>query len=274
MATVSVVRHSHGRAAPTHAHAHAFITLLLRGSYREHVGGEWIDYRPLTAVYHPSGLVHHEVIGEGGADVLAVDIAPPLLGGLARTPLGLGSVQELSGGALVWQLLAVYADLPHAARSPIAIEEPLAEIVSAIHGGSARPLHREPSWLHEVERLLDGGFRQPLSLTTLALEAGVHPVHLSRVYRRARGRSLRDHVHRLRLLEAARLIETPGRTLADVAVAVGFCDLSHLTSVCRRLTSQTPAHVRRRLDPRPHRATVGHRRLARAPHEPSEIATA
>lgn len=82
-----------------------------------------------------------------------------------------------------------------------------------------------------------------------AHEAGVHPVYLSRVFRRHIGGSPGAHVRRKRLEYAASLRARPGRLrLSDVAQQAGFFDQNHLHRSLAGETGLTPADLRRLVD--------------------------
>jgi AraC family transcriptional regulator len=245
--TISVVAHDHPRDVPEHEHECAYFTLLLRGSYREEAGGHPIVYAPLSAVYHPPGLVHRDAIGPGGGLFLLVELAEAMLGRHDRNAAGVASVRDLSGGALVWTLLRMYWDLGGAAATPLLIEERLAGIVACLRGHVEPASAAEPAWLRRIDERVHEGFRAPIFLADLAREAGVHPVHLSRVYRQHRQRSIRESIQRLRVLDACRLMLDEDLTLADIACMTGFADQSHLSNVCRRVTTRSPALLKRLL---------------------------
>jgi AraC family transcriptional regulator len=95
-----------------------------------------------------------------------------------------------------------------------------------------------------VEELLREGFRERLTLDRLAAEAGVHPAHVARVFRRVRGRSIADYRRELRVQAACSSLADPETTLADVAAATGFADQSHFTRVFKKVTGMTPAAFR------------------------------
>jgi AraC family transcriptional regulator len=81
------------------------------------------------------------------------------------------------------------------------------------------------------------------SLADLAAEAGVHPAHLSRAFRRRFGMTVCEYSRKLRLeWAAARLIEE--RSLAQIAVEAGFADQSHFTRSFRRHFGVTPGRYR------------------------------
>ena len=90
-------------------------------------------------------------------------------------------------------------------------------------------------------------FATRVDLRALAAEAAVHPAHLTRVFRRFRGRSIGDEVAALRVQHACRLLTAGDVPLTDVAAACGFADQSHLTRVFSAHTGTTPARYRKRL---------------------------
>jgi AraC family transcriptional regulator len=244
LVTLSIVRHAQPCRVPLHGHQHLFLSLLLRGAYREWVGGrEWV-FRPMTVVFHPEHLQHADEISEPDTALFAVEVSPALLGPREGRHAGLQSVQELGGGPVVWEMLRLLESLRRGERDPLACEEPISELLDALVG-SPESTQGRPRWLSRVEELLQARYREQVSLLDLATLAGVHPVHVSRVFRRHHaGGSIRDFVHRLRVLHACRLIED-GESLASAAGESGFCDQSHMTRVFLGVTGMTPSRFRR-----------------------------
>ena len=110
----------------------------------------------------------------------------------------------------------------------------------------------EPAWLKRVVARLRDDPAARVSVASLAAEAGVHPVHLARVFRRHRGETIASYVRRVRVQRAARLLARRDAdvantaSLASVASALGFADQSHMTRAFRRVAGTTPAVLRRR----------------------------
>lgn len=241
---LTLLRHDAPRRVPPHSHEHMFLSLLLEGGYREWVGERRIDYGPLTAVFHPEGLEHHDEILAPGTLFFVVEAAPALLAARERRHRALASICDLSGGPIVWSLLRLLDDLRGHRRDDLDLEEPVAEILDALLGGPALGGAR-PRWLGRVEERLTDDFRSSVTLPELADLAGVHPVHLARVFRRHVGCTMRTFVHRLRVLHACREIAGGRGPLAAVAADSGFCDQSHMTHVFRQITGVTPTAYRR-----------------------------
>lgn len=243
LVTLSIVRHAQPCQVPLHGHQQLFLSLLLRGAYREWVAGrEWV-FRPMTVVFHPEHLQHADEISAPDTALFAVEVSPALLGPREGRHAGLQSVQELGGGPAVWAMLRLLESLRREHRDPLECEEPISEILDGLVG-RPQPTAGRPRWLGRVEELLRARYREQVSLNDLAALAGVHPVHVSRVFRRHHdGGSIREFVHRLRVLEACGRIEA-GESLASVAAESGFCDQSHMTRVFLAVTGMTPSRFR------------------------------
>ena len=80
----------------------------------------------------------------------------------------------------------------------------------------------------------------------LAAEAGVHPVYLAAAFRRAFGVSVGGYVRARRMEAAGLALCEPGRSIADIAISLGFTSQSHFTRVFREHSGQTPLAYRRR----------------------------
>ena len=245
--SMSVVRYPDAVHLAADDTAPAGITLVLRGRYADTFEGRRFDYQPLSAVFHPEGLRYGREIGGGGADVVTIDLAPRMLGGLARSRAGIGAVRDLSGSPLVWTLLSAYAHLAQAARNPLVVEEPVAEVLHALAAGRQRGPLQEPPWMGRVTRLIETRCCEPLSLARCASVAGVQPVYLARVYRRVYGQSMRDTVHRLRTLAACRLIQHGRFSLAEIAEQTGFDSVAQLAAACHGVTAPLRDDMRRAL---------------------------
>jgi AraC-like DNA-binding protein len=123
-------------------------------------------------------------------------------------------------------------------------EEPLTEILDDLLGAEPSSAAR-PRWLKAVEEYLQGCYREPVSLRALADTAGVHPIHVARVFRRHHGCTIRSFLQRCRVMHACERIAQGREGLASVAVDSGFYDQSHMTHVFRHVTGLTPTAYRK-----------------------------
>jgi AraC-like DNA-binding protein len=84
------------------------------------------------------------------------------------------------------------------------------------------------------------------SLSELASVSECSPFHLSRIFHRVTGLSLRRYVARLRALAAAERLAAGARDLTDVALDLGYSDHSHFTNSFRQEWGLPPSRFRER----------------------------
>jgi AraC family transcriptional regulator len=78
-----------------------------------------------------------------------------------------------------------------------------------------------------------------VTIRELAAIAGVHPIHLARVFRRSFACSPGEYLRRCRI-EKLRELLLRDLPLAEVALEAGFNDQSAMTTAFRRATGMTP----------------------------------
>jgi AraC family transcriptional regulator len=246
---------------PRHEHELAYVTVVLHGDYLE--GDRRLDeLRPFTAVFNPAGIAHSTVIGPEGASFFTIELHQ---GNLRELGIKLPSSTtfDRGGGTMLWPGLRLYSAFKTRAVDTLPpvddiIEAHVLELLGAISGlGSANSESRQftspaesnensgPRWFRRVKERLHEDFREPLRIRDLARDAGVHPVHLARVFRKLENRTPGDYQQRLQVRAACELLRKPEWPLAVIAAECGFADQSHFTRVFRRMAGSTPAKFRK-----------------------------
>jgi AraC family transcriptional regulator len=241
--TVSAVAHPVAREVPPHAHAHAFFSMLITGRYREWFGpGAW-DARPLAMVLRPAQAEHRDEIGPDGALFLCVDIAPAYWNSLAEAGVTLQrrAFDERPMSCVALRLLRELCEKRAGWRG--VAESLINELVAEYVADSRRVQRREPHWLR---RTLERLHADPAgaSLSAVAADLDLHPVHVSRMFKRHRGVTPSQYLRKLRLQRAARAVLESREPLAALADDHGFADQSHLAREFSRATSWSPAKLR------------------------------
>jgi AraC-like DNA-binding protein len=99
-------------------------------------------------------------------------------------------------------------------------------------------------------------FQEPdLSLAAVARDQGISPRYLQRLFEMS-GTSFTAHVNELRLQRAFALLAKPdrcGSLISDIALQVGFSDISHFNRLFRTRFGETPSATRAQFRP------IGHR---------------
>jgi AraC family transcriptional regulator len=108
---------------------------------------------------------------------------------------------------------------------------------------------RQPRWLPHVVEYLDAHYTDAVRVRTLATLAGVHPVHLGRVFRQFHRCSVIQYQTRRRIQRARTLLGVPGLSLTRIALMTGFADQSHFTRAFTAMLGCPPGEFRRAVHP-------------------------
>jgi AraC family transcriptional regulator len=199
----------------------AALLVVLRGRVAAAVGRKRLVLGPGCAVYVPGGIrLRFETAGE----VFVAARELPDIGFVAdhtARAWSLNLLRELDRREPEWELM---------------VEGLVLQGLAAL-SRLARLGQERPKWLDDV---LDLARRQQ-PLGAIAAIVGRHASHIAREFRRHEGVSVGEFSRRCRLELAAATLKTGSGSIADVAIAAGFCDQSHFTNAFRRVFGVTPA---------------------------------
>jgi AraC family transcriptional regulator len=196
-------------------------------------------------VIEPAGDPHGNRIRRDGARVLVVEPEPrdelmrSLGGVLERGAYFRSPGIEVRARSLTRELAA------RDAVAPLALEAGALELLAIAARLHIHVQGAEPAWLRRAREMVEDRFREPLQLADLAREAGVHPAHLSRVFRQRYREPIATCIRRLRTEWAAEQLADSDEAISAIALTAGFADQSHLTRALRARTGMTPARYRR-----------------------------
>lgn len=128
------------------------------------------------------------------------------------------------------------------------VEEALVQLLVALAQVTELPTHAsgrlgKRADVARVRAILDRNISQAIRLQDLAQAADLHPVTLVRLFRHEYG--VPPHAYLTeRRIEAAQSLLVAGVSPSEVALAVGFCDQSHLNRHFKRRTGLTPSVFR------------------------------
>jgi AraC-like DNA-binding protein len=110
--------------------------------------------------------------------------------------------------------------------------------------------------LLRAKDLIDGRYREPLDVPTLARAAHLSPAHFSREFRRAFGETPHQYLLTRRLERAAALLRNTDRKVADICVSVGLSSVGSFTTSFGRMFGLSPTAYRATQSPAVSRARV------------------
>jgi AraC family transcriptional regulator len=240
-AIFSDVHQASPRKQTMNAHELPYFELILSGQYGESNVHQEAQVRPFTMIFRPAGVPHEDEIGPRGVTLFEIELRPSWR---KRLEDGSGhldrAAEDCNGGELLWLGLKLYRRLHAGTADGLEIESLLSELLGRVARMPGEQARRRPAWLKRVVDRLTAEYAGKMTLDELGHEAGVHPVHLSRVFRKWTGESVGEYVHRLRIRAACEQMLVPEIPIAEIGLATGFADQSHFTKHFKRIVGVTP----------------------------------
>jgi AraC-like DNA-binding protein len=127
----------------------------------------------------------------------------------------------------------------------------LATHVAGTYGGMRKVLAEERWGLslgeeRRAKEMLSSQLDGNVSLQTLAAECGISRGHFGRMFRRSVGIPPYRWLLLQRVERAKELIRDSSLSLAEIAIACGFCDQSHMTRCFKEMVGVSPGAFRRK----------------------------
>jgi AraC family transcriptional regulator len=229
-----------------HWHAKANFCIAVEGGSIEQYGTKTREFRPLTASFLPAEQLHSLTFQAKPMRCFAIDVGPESLQRAAEFCRLTDNSVHSHQGRLSETFLRLYYEFREMDEaSALAIEGLLFEMLAMVSRDQTDPEDRfAPKWLKRVRDLVHADFGEQLSLTQIATEAGVHPVHLAREFRKHYRATFGEYLRQVRVNYASQQLLTSDEPPAMIAAAAGFADQSHFSRTFKRLRGTTPGKFR------------------------------
>ena len=234
------VIHHVGRKLPRHTHESAYFGLLLGGTYSECCTRRDTEYVPFTLGFHPPSLTHSDEVGTCGSRMFCIELRDSFLAQTRAFLTAPEFVPDLCASEVTWLALRLFRSFSYGTISLLQTQELCSEMLEEVTGAALRGESAHPAWLGRALELLHGDFRESLTLDRIAQQVQVHPIHLSRVFRKRYSCTMAEYLNRLRVQFVCRALESGRGDLASLATDAGFADQSHMGRVFKSSTGETP----------------------------------
>jgi AraC family transcriptional regulator len=230
---------------PEHSHELAFFTLIVKGHYSECYGSKCFAYTPMTVLWRGAEVTHSDSIDVSSSQFFFIEVQQSALDRLAEYNKDIPQHMFEQAGTLAWLASRLRMEImTGSACSPLIAEGITLEMLGRLGQQKGVLDAQPPRWLRRVIDRLNEEFAENLTSEDLAIEAGVHPVHLASVFRRFYKETIGEYVQRRRVAHASTLLLSREMSLADIAYSSGFSDQSHFNRVFKRITGLTPGAFR------------------------------
>lgn len=104
---------------------------------------------------------------------------------------------------------------------------------------------KNPVKFKQALQFIHCNYMEPISLETVSEEIGLSPKYFSSLFKKEKGIGFTKYVNKLRIEEAKRLLSLTNRTILDIALTVGFEDVSYFSKVFKKATNLSPNKYRK-----------------------------
>lgn len=224
---------------PWHTHENPTLFIHLRGHHLDELPSASIEQPVLSVAFHPTSARHRSRIGPDGMTGLNVELTQRWLTvhGLEESDLGRERlVHTPDAGCAAIKLLEATMG-----GSTVDSENSLLELAASL---TDRAVDSDnPRWLMRALRIGVDRVSEGPTVKRIADEIGVHPVHLTRVFRSSYGSTFTSYLQRARLRYAATLL-LDGMTAGEAAAEAGFGDQFYMTRCFQKQFGFAPKRLR------------------------------
>jgi len=234
------IEHGPEAELPLHVHELPYFCFMLGGELRERCGFQDSICTAGTAIFNPAFVEHSDRVSQKGARCVVAELGADWtrdhLAGVA-----LDTWRSLAGPTAWWvgSRLRMEMQQPDSASS-ISVAGLLLTAAADLSRTTSRG-KTAPRWLERAADRLRDEWMHPPALGALAAEAGVHPAHLARAFRKEFRCTPGEYVRRRRIEWAREQLLAGSRSMSEIAHAAGFADQSHFIRTFKRYTGSTPS---------------------------------
>jgi len=252
--------------APFHHHPEMELTLITAGHGQRFVGNTVEPFQAGDVVLLGPHLPHAWFSDARcrKSSAIVVQFHPETLGGGVLKAPELGSIRNLlnqaAKGVVIEGEVAMIMQTRLAALGGLTPVQRLGLLLELLEQASPSALRRDlgaespeetvslidRKRLDEVLRYIHAHHQRSLTLPEVAKVVGLGPESFSRFFRRLTGHTFIETLIQIRLASALALLRESTDTIAAVAYACGFEDLSNFNRQFRRSYGITPSEARRR----------------------------
>ena len=257
----------------SHWHEEMEFTIVTRGTVSFQIGTEYHEVRTGQAMFVHGGELHAgrrigdepcafsavvfdgEFLSSRGYDHLQEQFIEPLLQKKVRPPSHITG-EEPWEREILNLIAAIIEDNERSAPAyQLTTKARLYQIFALLQGHMRENVPTATgSDLEKIERLkkvlgyMHKHYASPIKLVDLAELLGMSEGYFCRFFKSMVHKTPVDYLNRYRTQQACRLLETSGHKIVEIAMEVGFDNLSYFISVFKQHQGCTPSQYRKRLE--------------------------
>lgn len=218
-----------------HFHENAFLSFVIKGGGIIKGKSLMCERLPGNLIFSYAGERHQCIVKESTVNV-NMEVGLDLLRANCVTEASLENSIRKNPNAKPL-MLKIYKEILHDDDcSSSSIKILLFELISNARLSD----NDQPVWVGQIYELMNDRWNESLSLEDLAQTAGVHPVTVSKYFRKYFGCTFGEYMRRIRIERSLSIIKNSSFSLTEIGYECGFYDQSHFSRTFQQLTGFSP----------------------------------
>lgn len=233
--TISVVDYKGAVSEAWHCHESFHLSAILKGGNLESRQRADIPVLPgMILAYHP-GEIHRNRFTQFPSKNLNLEIKDVFFKEYNLTPLN----WNINDSSNYFSLLKIYKELE--TKDSYTQSEVLVLLMSMFLKKEA--LNAKATWLNKLKEIIDDRWSEFISLEDLSTELQMHPVTISKYFRKYYQCTLSDYMRMVKVEKALQMLLQSKKSVTQIAFECGFADQSHMTRLLKQYTSFKPKQI-------------------------------
>ena len=228
-----------------HKHESAHLIFVLEGQYVSSASNHENSVPAGSLIFVPAGTTHRDHFQTTASRTLTISISATQLAQVTeyvRLPESQSSYHDAQV-TFITNRLAIECRCWRPSSS-LTAEGLCLELLAAIADRDQTHQIKPPRWLTVARELIHDRCMESLTISEIARAVDVHPIHLTRTFRKFFNCTPGDYLRSCRLQIAMSLLRSSRSPVAQIASQAGFSDQSHLSKVFKRKLGVTPSIFR------------------------------
>lgn len=229
-----------------HYHENAYFTFILQGNVIEGNKKEIYNCSAGDLLFHNWQEPHYNIKPEGFTRGFHIEIEKNWFDDLDFSADDLQGSINISNPDLKFLLYKIFRETKtDDSTSLLSIQTLLLDVLSKMLQKNQTENHKKPTWVSEINLILNDQFSESLSLDYLSKTLDIHPVHLSRDFSKYFNSGLGEYIRKLKIQKSLQMISQKKLDFTDIALDCGFSDSSHFTRCFKEINGITPSQYRK-----------------------------
>lgn len=229
-----------------HYHENAYFTFILEGNVIEGNKKEIYNCAAGDLLFHNWQEPHYNIKPDGFTRGFHIEIDKNWFDNLEFSTADLQGSIKISNPDLKLLLYRIFRETKTDDSSTLlSIQSLLLETLSGMLRDHKNESVRKPTWVSEINLILNDEFADLLTLDYLSKTLDIHPVHLSRDFSKYYHSGLGEYIRKLKIQKSLHLISKKKFDFTTIALDCGFSDQSHFTRCFKEINGVTPSQYRK-----------------------------